>query len=187
MLIVLRFTIFGQIQHVSELPICYILNNINLFDFPVIQCPKTQNYQTFDLKKGQMTCNMPMVRPIRQRPALVAKFSRKACDKIVCNEFNKESKRFVYHLNLTYIYTHPICSLSNHYFIANFQVYNLPKDQKMAKLAMYSACQYPECRCIGWKTPEENRHRDVENNYCPRLIEECRNPECKHALGKYRQ
>lgn len=63
------------------------------------------------------------------------------------------------------------------------KVYRLPKNQKMAKLAMYSACQFPECRCINWKTPEENRHRDVESNYCPQFTEECRNPGCKHSLG----
>lgn len=63
------------------------------------------------------------------------------------------------------------------------KVYRLPKNQKMAKLAMYSACQFPECRCINWKTPEENRHRDVESNYCPQFTEECRNPVCKHSLG----
>lgn len=63
------------------------------------------------------------------------------------------------------------------------KVYKLPKNQKMAKLSMYSACQYPQCRCIGWKTPEESRHNEVENNYCPKFSEECRNQDCKHALG----
>lgn len=86
------------------------------------------------------------------------------------------------------------------------QIYKLPKPQKMAKLSMYSgmgimlfewtvwrtvdlnfskfrlACQ--KCRCTGWKTQEENRHRDVESNYCPKFTEECRNPSCKHPLGK---
>lgn len=52
----------------------------------------------------------------------------------------------------------------------------------MAKLSMYSACQ--KCRCTGWKTQEENRHRDIESNYCPKFTEECRNPGCKHSLGK---
>lgn len=63
------------------------------------------------------------------------------------------------------------------------QVYQLPKNLKMAKLAMYSACQAPECRCCNWKTPEENRNRDFESS-CPLFTEECRNPICKHPLGR---
>lgn len=55
----------------------------------------------------------------------------------------------------------------------------------MAKLAMYSACQASECRCTGWKTPEENRHKDVENSYCPKFTEECRNQNCKHPLEEH--
>lgn len=51
----------------------------------------------------------------------------------------------------------------------------------MAKLAMYSACQYPECRCINWKTPEENRQQAEESNYCPKFSDKCRS--CKHPLG----
>lgn len=62
------------------------------------------------------------------------------------------------------------------------KVYKLPKEQKMAKLSMYSSCQAADCRCPGWKTPEENRHKDVENNYCPNYSEACRNPSCKHPL-----
>lgn len=72
----------------------------------------------------------------------------------------------------------------DNYYIEFLQVYKLPKNQKMAKLGMYSACQFPECRCINWKTPEENRHRDVESNYCPQFSDPCRNPDCKHSLGK---
>lgn len=66
------------------------------------------------------------------------------------------------------------------------KIYKLPKPQKMAKLSMYSACQ--KCRCMGWKTQEENRHdrhRDVESNYCPKFNEECRNAGCKHPLGEF--
>ncbi|KAJ6647262.1 Histone acetyltransferase KAT2A [Pseudolycoriella hygida] len=63
------------------------------------------------------------------------------------------------------------------------KIYKLPKTQKMAKLSMYSACQ--KCRCTGWKTQEENRHRDVESNYCPKFTEECRNPSCKHPLESH--
>ncbi|XP_055603504.1 histone acetyltransferase KAT2A [Uranotaenia lowii] len=62
------------------------------------------------------------------------------------------------------------------------KVYQLPRNQKLTKLSMYSACQGTECRCTGWKTPEENRHKDVEVDYCPNFKEECRNPNCKHSL-----
>lgn len=62
------------------------------------------------------------------------------------------------------------------------KVFSLPKIQRMAKLSMYSACQAENCRCTGWKTPQENRHRDVENGYCPEFTEECRNLQCKHSL-----
>lgn len=65
------------------------------------------------------------------------------------------------------------------------KVYNLPKPQKMAKLSMYSACQASECRCTGWKMPEENRHKDVETNYCPKFTEKCRNTSCKHSLSEH--
>lgn len=50
---------------------------------------------------------------------------------------------------------------------------------------MYSSCQTPDCRCTGWKTPEENRHKDVENNYCPKFTEECRNANCRHTLDSH--
>lgn len=50
---------------------------------------------------------------------------------------------------------------------------------------MYSECQEPECRCTGWKIPQENRHRDVESNYCPKFTEECRNTSCKHTLASH--
>lgn len=63
------------------------------------------------------------------------------------------------------------------------QVYGLSKHQKIAKLAMYSACQASECRCTGWKTPEENRNKDVETNYYPKFTEKCRN--CKHTLNEH--
>lgn len=62
------------------------------------------------------------------------------------------------------------------------KVFNLPEAQKLAKLSMYSACQAEGCRCTGWKTPQENRHRDVESSYCPEFTEECRNASCRHSL-----
>ncbi|XP_016991343.1 histone acetyltransferase KAT2A [Drosophila rhopaloa] len=65
------------------------------------------------------------------------------------------------------------------------KVYNLPVPQKLAKLSMYSACQSEGCRCTGWKTPQENRHRDVESSYCPEFNEECRNASCRHSLRSH--
>uniref|UniRef100_A0A1A9UTQ4 histone acetyltransferase n=1 Tax=Glossina austeni TaxID=7395 RepID=A0A1A9UTQ4_GLOAU len=65
------------------------------------------------------------------------------------------------------------------------KVFNLPISQKLAKLSMYSACQAEGCRCTGWKTPQENRHRDVESSYCPEFNEECRNANCRHALQSH--
>uniref|UniRef100_A0A182UGY6 Uncharacterized protein n=1 Tax=Anopheles melas TaxID=34690 RepID=A0A182UGY6_9DIPT len=67
------------------------------------------------------------------------------------------------------------------------KVYQLPRNQKLTKLSMYSSCQANECRCSGWKTPEENRHKDVEVDYCPDFAEECRNPNCKHSLETHIQ
>lgn len=55
----------------------------------------------------------------------------------------------------------------------------------MAKLSMYSACQADECRCTGWKTPDESRKGDVENNYIPKFTEECRNQSCRHSLEQH--
>lgn len=55
----------------------------------------------------------------------------------------------------------------------------------MAKLSMYSACQADECRCTGWKTPDESRKGDVENNYIPKFTEECRNQSCRHTLEQH--
>lgn len=65
------------------------------------------------------------------------------------------------------------------------KVFNLPVAQKLAKLSMYSACQSEGCRCTGWKTPQENRHRDVESSYCPEFSEECRNTSCRHSLQSH--
>lgn len=61
----------------------------------------------------------------------------------------------------------------------------LPLPQKMAKLAMYSACHVAnaECRCTGWKMPQDSRHLDVEANYCPDTEEPCRN--CQHSLQSH--
>lgn len=55
----------------------------------------------------------------------------------------------------------------------------------MAKLAMYSGCQYMGCRCSGWKAPAANRHLEVELNYCPRYAELCRGSHCRHSLESH--
>lgn len=49
---------------------------------------------------------------------------------------------------------------------------------------MYSACQAPECRCVGWRTLEDCRgkDKDMEKSYCPQFTELCCNPQCKHSL-----
>lgn len=65
------------------------------------------------------------------------------------------------------------------------KVFNLPLQQQLAKLSMYSACQADECRCTGWKTPQENRHRDDESTYSPEFTEKCRNPTCTHPLQNH--
>ncbi|CAO1442890.1 unnamed protein product [Diamesa serratosioi] len=62
------------------------------------------------------------------------------------------------------------------------KIYELPKAQKLAKVAMFSSCQSAKCHCNGWKLPEEHRHKDVELDYSPNFQEMCRNSDCKHAL-----
>ncbi|CAD7089064.1 unnamed protein product [Hermetia illucens] len=65
------------------------------------------------------------------------------------------------------------------------KVFQLPRLQKMAKLAMYSACQAETCLCTGWKIPQEHRNKDVEGSYCPDFSEECRFDQCKHTLDMH--
>ncbi|XP_055915978.1 histone acetyltransferase KAT2A-like [Eupeodes corollae] len=65
------------------------------------------------------------------------------------------------------------------------KVFNLPLSQQLAKLSMYSSCQVDECRCTGWKTSHENRHRDDESSYSPEFNEKCRNPACMHPLQNH--
>lgn len=50
---------------------------------------------------------------------------------------------------------------------------------------MYSYCQATDCRCTGWKTPDETRKGEVENDYVPDFSEECRIPNCQHALEQH--
>lgn len=50
---------------------------------------------------------------------------------------------------------------------------------------MYSYCQAKDCRCSGWKTPDESRKGEVENDYVPDFSEECRIPNCQHSLEQH--
>lgn len=70
-------------------------------------------------------------------------------------------------------------------FQRKHKVFNLPLQQKLAKISTFSACQTPECRCSGWKIPQENRHRDIENDYSPDFGDECRTAACKHPLRSH--
>ncbi|KAG7304888.1 hypothetical protein JYU34_010283 [Plutella xylostella] len=66
------------------------------------------------------------------------------------------------------------------------QVYNWPHNKKLLKLAIYSACQTPDCNCNGWKTPlaqqaANNKARD--NQPLATFNDPCRN--CNHILVKH--
>ncbi|CAG9782544.1 unnamed protein product [Diatraea saccharalis] len=67
------------------------------------------------------------------------------------------------------------------------QVYNWPHNKKLLKLAIYSACQTPDCVCNGWKTPVtqqivKNNSR-VDNQPLASFSDPCRN--CNHILEKH--
>lgn len=50
---------------------------------------------------------------------------------------------------------------------------------------MYSACQSPDCRCAGWKLPNEQKNsRDAALNYSPHSKDLCNNENCKHTFSK---
>lgn len=61
----------------------------------------------------------------------------------------------------------------------------MPWNQRLAKLSMYSYCQANDCRCTGWKTPDESRKGEVENDYVPDFSEECRISNCQHSLEQH--
>ncbi|XP_068622942.1 histone acetyltransferase KAT2A isoform X1 [Battus philenor] len=66
------------------------------------------------------------------------------------------------------------------------QVYNWPHNKKLLKLAIYSACQTPDCTCNGWKTPvpqpaaKANARGDQP---LANFTDPCRN--CNHILEKH--
>lgn len=65
------------------------------------------------------------------------------------------------------------------------RVLKFPREQKIIKLSMFSHCQAPDCTCNGWKTPENERHRDIEHDYRPHMQVICRNVGCCHPLQQH--
>ncbi|CAB3232174.1 unnamed protein product [Arctia plantaginis] len=67
------------------------------------------------------------------------------------------------------------------------QVYNWPHNKKLLKLAIYSACQTPECTCNGWKTPSPQHaakaNPRADNQPLASFSDPCRN--CNHVLEKH--
>ncbi|XP_026318104.1 histone acetyltransferase KAT2A isoform X2 [Hyposmocoma kahamanoa] len=67
------------------------------------------------------------------------------------------------------------------------QVYNWPHNKKLLKLAIYSACQTPECTCNGWKTPVPQQaskgNARADNQPLASFSDPCRN--CNHILEKH--
>ncbi|CAK1542566.1 unnamed protein product [Leptosia nina] len=67
------------------------------------------------------------------------------------------------------------------------QVYNWPQHKKLLKLAIYSACQTPECNCNGWKTPVAQQtvraNARADNQPLANFTDPCRN--CHHILEKH--
>ncbi|CAH4034884.1 histone acetyltransferase KAT2A isoform X1 [Pieris brassicae] len=67
------------------------------------------------------------------------------------------------------------------------QVYNWPHNKKLLKLAIYSACQTPECNCNGWKTPAAQQtvrpNARTDNQPLANFTDPCRN--CNHILEKH--
>ncbi|CAH0397112.1 unnamed protein product [Chilo suppressalis] len=67
------------------------------------------------------------------------------------------------------------------------QVYNWPHNKKLLKLAIYSACQTPDCTCNGWKTPVTQQagknNARADNQPLASFNDPCRN--CNHILEKH--
>ncbi|XP_045453626.1 histone acetyltransferase KAT2A [Melitaea cinxia] len=66
------------------------------------------------------------------------------------------------------------------------QVYNWPHVKKLLKLAIYSACQSPDCNCTGWKTPvqqQSGKTNTRSDNQPASFTDICRN--CNHILEKH--
>ncbi|KPI98197.1 Histone acetyltransferase KAT2A [Papilio xuthus] len=66
------------------------------------------------------------------------------------------------------------------------QVYNWPHNKKLLKLAIYSACQTPECSCNGWKAPVAQQPAKANartDQPLANFTDPCRN--CNHILEKH--
>ncbi|CAH0719044.1 unnamed protein product, partial [Brenthis ino] len=65
------------------------------------------------------------------------------------------------------------------------QVYSWPHIKKLLKLAIYSACQTPECTCNGWKTTQQagKTNTRTESQPLANFTDPCRN--CNHTLEKH--
>ncbi|XP_013141094.1 PREDICTED: histone acetyltransferase KAT2A [Papilio polytes] len=66
------------------------------------------------------------------------------------------------------------------------QVYNWPHNKKLLKLAIYSACQTPECSCNGWKAPvsqQPTKAMPRTDQPLANFSDPCRN--CNHILEKH--
>lgn len=64
----------------------------------------------------------------------------------------------------------------------SFQLKELPRDLRLAKISTYSRCQEVECNCVGWKNAHESLNGDIDPKLVPDFDSECRNEHCKHAL-----
>ncbi|KAM3966079.1 gcn5 acetyltransferase [Aphomia sociella] len=67
------------------------------------------------------------------------------------------------------------------------QVFNWPHNKKLLKLAIYSACQTPDCNCNGWKTPVPQQavkgNARGDNQPLATFNDPCRH--CGHILEKH--
>ncbi|XP_053616213.1 histone acetyltransferase KAT2A isoform X1 [Plodia interpunctella] len=67
------------------------------------------------------------------------------------------------------------------------QVYSWPHNKKLLKLAIYSACQTPDCNCNGWKTPVPQQatkgNQRTDNLPLASFTDPCRN--CNHILENH--
>ncbi|XP_052749924.1 histone acetyltransferase KAT2A isoform X1 [Galleria mellonella] len=67
------------------------------------------------------------------------------------------------------------------------QVFNWPHNKKLLKLAIYSACQTPDCTCNGWKTPVPQQaikgNARADNQPLATFNDPCRH--CGHILENH--
>lgn len=63
-----------------------------------------------------------------------------------------------------------------------FQLKELPRDLRLAKVCIYSRCQEDGCNCVGWKNSQKPPNGELDPKLVPDFDSECRNEYCKHAL-----